>query len=51
MEETEFCKCEHSSSVYTEMDMWGHWDVCNDCSKPVEGTYEYFSDEISIDND
>ena len=40
-----FCKCTHSSSVFTEMDEWGYWDVCNDCHKPIEDTYGYNSED------
>lgn len=40
-----FCKCTHSSSVFTEMDEGGYWDVCNDCHKPIEDTYGYNSED------
>ena len=40
-----FCKCIHSSSVFTEMDDWGYWDVCSDCHKPIEDTYRYNSED------
>lgn len=39
----EFCECEHSSSLYNEHDDWGNWDVCSDCKKPIEDTYQYFN--------
>ena len=39
----EFCSCEKSSSVYSESDDFGCWDVCNDCKKPIEDSYEYFN--------
>lgn len=40
MNEQEFCKCEHTSSVYSENNDWNRWDMCSDCEKPIEGTYE-----------
>lgn len=39
----DFCKCEHSKSVHTEVDDFGYWYVCDTCGKPVEDTYEYFN--------
>ncbi|MBW9159460.1 hypothetical protein [Clostridium tagluense] len=41
--EQEFCKCMRTSSIYDEIDDWGHWDMCVDCNKPIEGTYEFFN--------
>ena len=40
-----FCKCAHSSSVFTEMDEWGYWDTCSNCHKPIEDTYRYNSED------
>ena len=38
-----FCTCAHPSSIYTQMDEWGYWDMCSDCHRPIEDTYEYHS--------
>ena len=39
----EYCKCEKSSSVYSESDDFGCWSVCSDCKKVVEDSYTYFN--------
>ena len=31
-----YCKCPHSSSITSEIEEWGYWDVCCDCGKPLE---------------
>lgn len=43
MKKIEYCDCENCSSVYTDDDEWGHWDVCCTCNKPIEGTYVYYN--------
>ncbi len=43
MKLTEFCKCEQTSSVHTETNDIGQWDVCNICNKPMEDSFEYFN--------
>ena len=40
-----YCKCPHPSSITSEIDEWGYWDVCNDCHKPIEDTYGYNSED------
>lgn len=35
-------RCEKLQRVYTDVDDFGHWDVCDVCGKIVEDTYEYF---------
>jgi len=39
----EFCRCKDIKSIYTDIDDWGQWYVCNKCNKPIEGTYKYFN--------
>lgn len=41
--ELEYCKCEHSSSLYTNILEWGEQDICSDCNKPVEDGFRYFN--------
>ncbi len=41
----DFCKCEKSSSVLFANDEWGYWDVCSDCNKPIEDSYNYDSND------
>lgn len=38
---TEFCQCEHPSSVTSESNDFGLWLVCCDCNKPIEDSFEY----------
>ncbi|MFW2500424.1 hypothetical protein [Clostridium diolis] len=39
----EYCTCNGRTSIYTENDDWGFWDVCCNCNKPVECSYTYFN--------
>lgn len=43
MAETEYCKCKNSSGVYSPTNDFGYWDVCKDCDKVIEDSYEYFN--------
>ena len=45
-EKVEYCTCEKLKRVYTDMDDFGYWNVCDVCGKIVENTYEYF-DELN----
>lgn len=45
----DYCQCEKSSSVYSDTDNWGCWDVCSDCGKVIEDSYAYDSEYQSID--
>ena len=49
--ERDYCQCEHSSSVYTDDDEWGHWDVCSDCKKPIEDSYQQYNHYDGEDHD
>lgn len=49
--EKDYCKCENPSSVYTDDDDWGHWDVCSDCGKPIEDSYQYYNHYDGEDHD
>ena len=31
-----YCKCENPSGVYTEIDDWYQYDICEDCKKVLE---------------
>ena len=44
MKEQDFCKCDNSSSSYTEVlaGAIAHCHFCSDCNKPIEDTFEYF---------
>lgn len=41
--ETEYCKCKNGSGVYSEINDFGYWLVCNDCHKVIEDSFEYFN--------
>ena len=45
IEKVGYCKCSSISSVTSEIEEWGYWDVCNDCHKPIEDTYGYNSED------
>ena len=49
MEIQEYCQCENSSGVYTETSDFGYWDVCCDCNKVVDGSYELYTEDIDVD--
>lgn len=42
--DNEVCKCENSSGCYAQMEEWGYWLICNDCSKKIEDSFQYYSD-------
>lgn len=46
MDTNDFCKCESELNVYSKMDTFGYWYVCNNCKKPIEDSYVYFSEEL-----
>lgn len=41
MENKDYCKCKEVNSVSSEIGEWGYWDVCNDCGKVIEDSFEY----------
>jgi hypothetical protein len=49
MSNHDYCQCENSSSVYSETNDWGYWNVCSDCNKAIEDSYTYFTEDQSDD--
>lgn len=39
MNNVEYCNCKSCSSIYSESNDWGYWDICSDCNKPIEDSY------------
>lgn len=37
----EYCKCKNPTGVYSECNDMGYWDICCDCNKIVEDSFEY----------
>lgn len=38
------CECGNpSNTASTSMNDFGCWDVCEDCGKQIDGTFEYFN--------
>lgn len=38
-----FCECKNSSSISTKTGEWGQWDICNDCGKELEDSYQDYN--------
>ena len=39
----EYCKCENPKLVYTDFDDFAQWDVCGECNKEIDETYQYLN--------
>lgn len=50
-EQNDFCRCENPSSITTEIDEFGYWDVCCDCGKRLEDGYHYYNHYDGEDHD
>ncbi len=46
-----YCKCPHPSSITSEIEEWGYWDVCCDCGKPLEDGFHYYNHYDGEDHD
>lgn len=51
VEKIGYCKCEKCSSITTELEDFGYWDVCCDCGKPLEDGYHYYNHFDGEDHD
>lgn len=40
----DYCRCEKSSGVHTEISDWCQYDVCNDCGKVLEDGFRSIDD-------
>lgn len=48
-EQVEYCRCEETHSVYSEINDWGWWYRCCTCNKVIEGSFEYHSNELDLE--
>lgn len=39
MDKETFCECAIRSSQYVDRDIFGKWEACTDCQRPIEGSY------------
>ena len=46
----DFCDCEKSSSLTSEIGEFGYWLVCCDCNKPIEDSFEYYNHYDGVDH-
>ena len=46
----EYCKCENSKGVYSEINDFGWWYHCCECNKVVEDSFHYHSEELDLDD-
>ena len=51
IDEVSYCKCPHQSSVTSESEEYGYWDVCCDCGKPLEDGFHYYNNYDGEDHD
>lgn len=51
IDEISYCKCPHPSSVTSESEEYGYWDVCCDCGKPLEDGAHYYNNYDGEDHD
>lgn len=49
--DTDYCECKHSSSITSQIEEFGYWDVCCDCGKPLEDGFHYFNHYDGEDHD
>lgn len=45
-----YCKCASSSSLTSEIEEWGYWDVCCDCA-PLGDGFHYYNHYDGEDHD
>lgn len=45
-----YCKCSSISSVTSEIEEWGYWDVCCRCGKPLEDGFHYYYNHYDGEN-
>lgn len=50
-EDVECCACGAHSGAYLNRDEDGSWYVCNDCDKPIFGTYRVNEQRINNGED
>ena len=51
IEKIRYCKCKSTTSVTSEIEEWGDWDVCCKCGKPIEDGFHYYNHYDGEDHD
>ena len=51
MSDADYCKCEHSSSIASQVGEFGYWDICCDCGKLLEDGFHYYNHYDGEDHD
>jgi hypothetical protein len=51
LNENDYCKCAHPSSITATVDEWGYWDTCCDCNKPLEDGFHDYNHYDGKDHD
>lgn len=51
IEKVGYCNCSSISSVTSEIEEWGYWDVCCRCGKPLEDGFHYYNHYDGEDHD
>ena len=51
VENNGYCKCTHITSITSEDEDWGYWDVCCECGKPIENGFHYYNHYDGEDHD
>lgn len=51
IEKIGYCKCKSTTSVTSEIEEWGYWDVCCKCGKPIEDGFHYYNHYDGEDHD
>lgn len=51
IEKVDYCKCKSTTSITSEIDEWGYWDICCKCGKPIEDGFHYYKHYDGEDHD
>lgn len=51
LSDDDYCKCKNCTSLTSQIDEFGYWDVCCDCGKPLEDGFHYYNHYDGEDHD
>lgn len=43
IEKVGYCECFNPSSISTNLDTYGYWEVCCSCGKPIEDGFHFYN--------
>lgn len=43
IEKVGYCECSNPPSISTHEEMYGYWDVCCSCGKPLEDGFHFYN--------